>query len=205
MTIKEGLSHMIQAQLIDRDISDARVIKAFRQTDRTLFVPDGMQKQAYEDRPLPLIAGQTISQPYIVAYMAQALQLQPDDKVLEVGTGCGYNAAILSHLVREVYSVERIAELVAVAHGNLRRCAITNVHIRQGDGSHGWSDFAPYDAIVLTAAAATIPPKLLEQLKPGGRLLAPVGSRVQYLKLVFGSDAAYREQTLLPVQFVPLI
>ena len=197
---------MIRAQLKGRDIKSSRVLNAFEQVDRAWFVPDDRKAEAYDDRPLPIGAGQTISQPYIVAYMAQALNLRGSESLLEIGTGCGYNAAILSRLVRKVYSVEYFEELSMLARENLKKAGIDNVQIRQGDGYQGWPEMAPFDAIMLTAAPPEVPKKLLEQLAIGGRLLAPVGRGFQKLVLVTRtSNADFSEKKLIPVQFVPML
>ena len=197
---------MIRTQLESRDIDDPRVLEAFRLVDRAWFVPEDLREQAYEDRPLPISSGQTISQPYIVAYMAQALNPLPSEVILEIGTGCGFNAAILSQMAREIYSVEIFPELSAIAQENLNRAGIDNVHLKIGDGHKGWSEKAPFDAIMLTAAPEVIPPRLLSQLKIGGRLLAPVGSGYQKLQLYRRLDKDnYDVEDLLPVQFVPLL
>lgn len=194
---------MIEKQLIRRGITDPMVIKAMREIDRLKFVPDDMQEYAYEDGPLPIGKGQTISQPYIVAYMAQELKLEPDAKVLEVGTGCGYNVAVLSQIASQVYSVEIIEWLANLAKENLKKTSIENVTTRYGDGYQGWPDKAPFDAIILTAAPPAIPQPLKQQLKVGGKLLAPVGKSIQHLVLLekTGEDSL-EEKTLLPVQFV---
>lgn len=197
---------MIKNQLEGRDISDSKVLQAFQKIDRADFVPEDLEDHAYEDRPLPIGSGQTISQPYIVAYMAQVLNPTAEEVVLEIGTGCGYNAAILSKLCREVYSMEIFPELSVMAHDNLLKAGIDNVNLKVGDGFQGWPEKGPFDAIMLTAAPETIPQKLLAQLKTGGRLLAPVGRAYQNLKLIYRvSDDQYQVENLLPVQFVPML
>src|SRR6056297_2896789 len=172
MTTRED---MIEYQLKARKISDPDVLRAMEEVDRTLFVPLDMQDKAYEDRPLPIGKNQTISQPYIVAYMAENLRLNKSEKVLEVGTGCGYNAAILSRLAKHVYSVEIIEWLAQLANENLEKTGFKNITTRHGDGYMGWPAEAPFDAIILTAAPSSIPKPLKEQLRIGGRILAPVG------------------------------
>ncbi len=196
---------MVDDQLKKRGINDPLVIKAMSEVDRKDFVPIKYQRMAYEDRPLPIGNNQTISQPYMVAYMAQALGLQEDDVLLEIGTGCGYNAAILSQIVTHVYSLEIIEGLVPFAEKNLSRAGINNVSIRCGDGKEGWADKGPFDAVMLTAAADEIPKTLKAQLKPGGRLIAPVGKISQRLILLekTGQDQ-FREEERIPVQFVPM-
>jgi len=202
MTTKE---EMIDNQLKKRGIHDPEVLKAMWDVDRSLFVPEEMKSHAYEDRPLPIGKEQTISQPYIVAYMAQHLQARPEDVVLEVGTGCGYNAAVLSKLVSQVYSIEIIEWLATLAEENLRNAGIKNVSTRFGDGYQGWTEKAPFDGITLTAAPPTIPEPLKEQLRIGGRLLAPVGRRSQKLILLEKiKEEEFKEIQLLLVSFVPM-
>lgn len=196
---------MIERQLKARNITDPNVLRAMEEVDRALFVPEDLKSKAYEDRPLPIGKDQTISQPYIVAYMAEQLHLQPDEKILEVGTGCGYNAAVLSRLVRHVYSVEIIDWLADLAISNLEKTGIQNISTRQGDGYAGWESEAPFDAIILTAAPPRIPKPLKEQLKIGGRILAPVGRVSQKLVLLHKTGyESFEEKTLLPVRFVPM-
>lgn len=196
---------MLARHLKGRDINDPRVLKAMQSVDRALFVPKELQPRAYEDTPLPIGKSQTISQPYIVAYMAQALALSKDDKVLEIGTGCGYNAAVLAHLVKQVYSIEIIQWLADLARENLAKTDINNIETRCGDGYEGWPEQAPFDAIELTAAPAKIPETLKQQLKVGGKLLAPVGTIEQQLKLIERvSEDSFSEQALLLVRFVPM-
>jgi protein-L-isoaspartate(D-aspartate) O-methyltransferase len=196
---------MIEQQLKARNIHDAHVLRAMEEVDRALFVPDDMLHKAYEDRPLPIGRDQTISQPYIVAYMAEQLQLKKTDKVLEVGTGCGYNAAVLSRLAREVFSIEIIAWLADLAKENLKKTGYENITTRHADGYSGWPEEAPFDAIILTAAPPTIPIPLKEQLKVGGRVLAPVGRINQQLLLLHKTGPeSYEEKRLLPVRFVPM-
>lgn len=196
---------LIQQQLVRRGIRDAAVLDAMRRIDRARFVPDDLAGRAYDDSPLPIGYGQTISQPYIVAHMAEALQLGPNDTVLEVGSGCGYHAAVVAQLVRWVYSVEIVAELAAAAAHNLERAGTTNVTVRAGDGYRGWPEQAPFDAIYLTAAPTQIPQPLKDQLKVGGRLLAPVGSASQRLvMLTKQSGTAFSTKDLALVSFVPM-
>lgn len=202
MTTKEK---MIEVHLKGRDIDDFRVLNAMEAVDRTLFVPEELEERAYEDGPLPIGKEQTISQPYIVAYMAQALQLWTDDKVLEIGTGCGYSAAVLSHLADKVYSVEIIQWLAHLAKENLNKTDIDNIETRFGNGYHGWPEEAPFDAIQLTAAPPRIPETLKRQLKIGGRLLAPVGESSQVLMLVHRrGENTFDEESLMKVNFVQM-
>ncbi len=196
---------MIERQLKGRGVYDPDVLKAMEEVDRSLFVPEEHQDKVYEDRPLPIGKNQTISQPYIVAYMAEQLKLEKDDKVLEVGTGCGYNAAVISRLAKEVYSVEIIEWLAQFAKENLAKTSYDNITAKHGDGYSGWEEAAPFDAIILTAAPPTIPKPLKDQLKVGGRLLAPVGRLDQKLVLLHKTEEnTFDEKTLLPVRFVPM-
>lgn len=196
---------MIENQLIRRGISDPKVLQAMREIDRALFIPKEMKEFAYEDRPLSIGNGQTISQPFIVAYMAQELKLNPEDVILEIGTGCGYNAAIMANIVNHVYSIEVIEWLEEYASENLKKAEIKNVTTRCGDGYKGWPEKAPFDAITLTAAPPYIPQPLKKQLAIGGRLLAPVGRTRQQLKLLEKTgDDTFIENRLLMVSFVPM-
>ncbi|HPD57873.1 MAG TPA: protein-L-isoaspartate(D-aspartate) O-methyltransferase [Smithellaceae bacterium] len=168
---------MVDAQLRSRDIRDERILKVMETIPRHLFVDEGLADQAYNDNPLPIDHHQTISQPYIVALMTQALELKPTDRVLEIGTGSGYQTAILASLAFRVFSIERIAKLATKARNILDQLKFYNVAIRVGDGSYGWKEEAPFDAIITTAAVPEIPQHLLEQLAQDGRLVAPVGNR----------------------------
>jgi protein-L-isoaspartate(D-aspartate) O-methyltransferase len=184
-----------------------RVMAAMASVPREEFVLPGYRHLAYDNTPLPIEAGQTISQPLIVALMTELLEPQPDDVILEVGTGSGYQAAVLAGLVRQVYGVEIIPELAAGAAEVLARLDYSNVTVRAGDGYAGWPEHAPFDGIIVTAAAREIPPPLLEQLKPGGKLVIPVGAQhgEQNLLLVeMGEDGEILQRTVLPVRFVPL-
>lgn len=199
---------MVRDQLMGRGISDSAVLAAMRQVPREEFVDPGMRELAYEDHPLPIAKGQTISQPFIVAYMTEALELTGSDRVLEVGTGSGYAAAVLSRIVDRVYSVERLEELAEDARRRLERLGYGNVVVLVGDGSLGWPEHAPYDAIVVTAGAPRVPTPLLRQLTGGGRLVIPVGpsSLLQNLVRVrrVGDDEV-RYEELCGVRFVPLV
>ncbi|GAB4522485.1 MAG: protein-L-isoaspartate(D-aspartate) O-methyltransferase [Anaerolineae bacterium] len=189
------------------DIEDERVLAAMARVPRAEFVPPQYRERADWDLPLPIGYGQTISQPYVVALMTQLLRVKPTDRVLEIGTGSGYQTAILAELAREVFSVEAIAELAHAAEERLRRLGYTNVHIRHGDGALGWPEFAPYQAIMVTAAPERIPPALLAQLADGGRMVIPVGPAVgdQILYVVEKrGDKIYRRE-IAPVRFVPLV
>jgi protein-L-isoaspartate(D-aspartate) O-methyltransferase len=196
---------MIEQQLAGRDIYDEKVFEAMRAVDREIFVPDEIKDMAYDDTALPIGEGQTISQPYIVAYMAQVLDLKPDDKVLEIGSGSGYNAAVLSRLASNVFTVEIVEPLAELAQRNLEIAGIPNVSVRNGNGFEGWFEKSPYDKIILTAATKQIPDTLKSQLKIGGKLLAPVSESYQKLVLIEkeGEDK-FREHPLIPVRFVPM-
>ena len=183
-----------------------QIIDALRQTPREAFVTDGFEGNAYANRPLPLCHGQTISQPFIVALMTQLLMPRPDHTILEVGTGSGYQAAVLARLVRHVVSIEIIAELAKRATELLRSQQVNNVEIHHGDGYLGWPESAPYDGIIVTACAPAVPPPLIDQLKPGGRMIIPIGQAHAYqeLRLVEKSeDGAVTARNVLPVAFVP--
>ncbi len=195
------------ASQLGRERLNPRVLDAMKSVKRHEFVPPENRKRAYKNRPLPIGHGQTISQPYMVAIMTDLLDLDPGDKVLEVGAGSGYQAAILAELVDRVYSIEIIAPLGKEAAQRLKRLNYDNVDVRIGDGYYGWKEQAPFDAIIVTAAGSHIPPPLIKQLKPGGRMVVPVGSRfmTQELLLVEKNDAGdITTRQLLPVIFVPL-
>jgi protein-L-isoaspartate(D-aspartate) O-methyltransferase len=197
---------MVENQIIARGITDARVLAAMREVPRHAFVPEKFLSEAYEDHPLPVGEGQTISQPYIVALMTSHLELSGKEKILEIGTGSGYQAAILAKLANEVHTVERIPELAARAEETLNALGIKNVIVHTGDGSLGWPAAAPYDRIIVTAAAPAVPAELTCQLKPGGRLIIPVGERwSQMLEEWERTDAGLEKRDVLPVVFVPLL
>jgi protein-L-isoaspartate(D-aspartate) O-methyltransferase len=197
--------NMVEHQLRARGIRDQRVLEAFEAIPRHLFVPEESRAWAYEDCPHRIGFKQTISQPYIVAYMTQILDLTGTERVLEVGTGSGYQAAILSKLAREVHTIELIPALAERASKTLAQLGITNVFIHIGDGSQGWNESAPYDAIIVTAAAARVPKRLLDQLTDGGRMVLPIGeSGYQVLELWKREGNSFSHETLLPVAFVPL-
>jgi protein-L-isoaspartate(D-aspartate) O-methyltransferase len=197
---------MVREQLEARGIRDARVLAAMRTVPRDRFVPETSRRSAYEDMPLPIGRGQTISQPYIVAYMAEALQLRGGERVLEVGSGSGYAAAVLSRIGSEVYGIEIEQELYDRSVVTIGELGYSNVHLRRGDGFRGWPEKAPFDAIVLSCAAEKIPEPLWEQLAVGGRLLLPRGSAdaIQELVLVTKTAEGPREERLAPVRFVPM-
>jgi protein-L-isoaspartate(D-aspartate) O-methyltransferase len=199
-------ARMVAEQMAARGVADPRVLAALRQVERHLFVPEAARVDAYADRPLPIGQGQTISQPYMVAVMAELTAVQPGARVLEIGTGSGYQAAVLSLLAREVYTIEIVAPLAEEARERLALLGYANVTVRAGDGYQGWPDRAPFDAILLTAAPPAIPEPLLRQLAPGGRLVAPVGQEgdAQDLQVVERSPAGLARRTLFPVRFVPM-
>ncbi len=197
---------MVDNQLAGRGIRDGRVLAAMRLVPRHLFVPAAERAQAYEDNPLPIGQGQTISQPYIVAYMLQALHLDGSEKVLEIGSGSGYQAALLGELVKEVHTVERYADLAVQAQRDLSQLDYQNVHVHNADGSIGLPDSAPYDAIIVAAGAPIVPQPLLDQLAPDGRLLLPVGEKGhQVLQLWTRHGDEFERDDLVPVAFVPLV
>ncbi len=192
---------------LDKEALDPRVLQALRDVPRHEFVPSKLRSAAYHNRPLPIGHGQTISQPYIVAVMTDLLAVSSGDRVLEIGTGSGYQAAILARLVDQVLTIEIVEPLASQAEARLARLEYHNVQVRTGDGYYGWEEHAPFDAIVVTAAASHIPPPLVRQLKPGGRMVIPVGGRfmVQQLVLVEKTgDGEVTTRQLLPVRFVPL-
>lgn len=195
---------MVAEQLAGRDIRDPRVLAAMRRVPRHLFVPMPQRVSAYEDYPLPIGQGQTISQPYIVAYMTQALKIEPAHKVLEVGTGSGYQAAVLGELAAEVYTIEIVGSLAERAKAALADAGYANVHVRHGDGYEGWPEEAPFDAIMVTAAPDHVPPPLIRQLAVGGRMIIPVGTGHQELRLIEKTDEGVIERSTIPVRFVPL-
>jgi len=197
---------MVRTQLAERGIQDRRVLAAMRKVPRHEFVPEAFRPDAYGDHPLPIGEGQTISQPYIVAAMLEYLALEATDRVLEVGTGSGYVTALLSLLSAEVYSVERHAPLAATAESTLRRLEYRNVAIRVGDGSQGWIECAPFDAILVSAATAEMPPMLFAQLREGGRMMVPVGPpSSQELQLIFKVSGEPEVKILEGCRFVPLV
>ncbi len=196
---------MVEVQIRSRGVHDERVLAAMRRVPRHLFVPDELQPFAYGDEPLPIGEGQTISQPYIVAYMTTALKLNEGERILEVGTGSGYQTAVLAEVSAEVFTVELLGRLSERAQPLLRSLGYTNIRFRVGDGTYGWREEAPFDGILVTAAAEAIPRRLEEQLAPGGRMIIPVGVGFQELILVRRGRNGFRKKRLLPVRFVPLI
>lgn len=196
---------MVAFQLQARDIVDPVVLEVMGRVPRHLYVPEAMRASAYEDRPLPIGEGQTISQPYIVAYMTQALDLEPGDRVLEIGTGSGYQAAVLAEIVQEVYTIEIVPVLARKAGALLSRLGYENVHVRTGNGYFGWPGEAPFDAIIVTAAPGHVPQALVDQLADGAVLVLPVGEENQELvRIRSGTAGEQAVERLLPVRFVPM-
>lgn len=203
---KSEAKEMVRKQIEARGIKDERLLEVMENTPRHKFVPGRYRKSAYDDSPLPIGEGQTISQPYIVALMTTSLDIQGSEKVLEIGTGSGYQAAILAQLTKEVYTIEVIEELANMAEGRLKKMGYENVHVKWGDGYQGWPDKAPFDRIIVTAAPEKIPQALVEQLKPGGKMVLPVGDTFQLLKVVSKTaDGKIKKNTITGVRFVPMI
>ncbi|MFQ5956363.1 MAG: protein-L-isoaspartate(D-aspartate) O-methyltransferase [Candidatus Brocadiales bacterium] len=199
---------MVKTQIKARGVKDTRVIEAMMSVPRHLFVPERQRIYSYEDTPLPIGSGQTISQPYIVAFMTELLELDEDDTVLEVGTGSGYQAAVLAEVVKKVFTIEIKERLGLLAKERLKSMGYTNIDVHIGDGYNGLPGEAPFDAIIVTAAAAHIPEPLIKQLRPGGRMVIPVGSPYgrQSLNLVTKKeDGEIQKETIIPVRFVPLL
>ena len=196
---------MVAEQIRARGVRDARVLAAMERIPRDRFIPDALRGAAYEDHPVSIGHGQTISQPYIVGYMTEALRLEATHRVLEIGTGCGYQTAVLAELVPEVFSIERLPDLAERARRTLADLGYTNVHIRVGDGHHGWPEHAPYDRILGAAAAASIPPALTAQLADGGILVMPIGTEHQELQALQKRGERLETLATLPVRFVPMV
>jgi protein-L-isoaspartate(D-aspartate) O-methyltransferase len=195
---------MVREQIAARGIRDPRVLAALSRVPRHELVPEEVRAYAYQDQPLPIGQGQTISQPYVVAYMTEQLRLRGDERVLEVGTGSGYQAAVLAELAHEVFSIEIVPELGERARADLARLGYRNVHIRIGDGYRGWPEQAPFDAIIVTAAPGHVPQPLIDQLAMGGRLVLPVGEFNQELLLLSRDADGIHEEHLIDVRFVPM-
>ena len=196
---------MVESQIVARGVRDPRVLAAMRKVPRHRFVDDAQRAEAYEDHPLPIPGNQTISQPYIVALMTELLELKPDSRVLEIGTGSGYQSAVLAELAKEVYTIEIVPELARLARTRLSELDYANVTVREGDGYRGWPEHAPFDGIIVTAAPERIPQPLLDQLAPGGIMVIPVGGFFQELKVFRKSaDGRITERDILPVRFVPM-
>lgn len=199
---------MVQRQIAGRGVKSEKVLDAMRRVPRERFLPAGQGVWAYDDNPLPIGDGQTISQPYVVAYMTEALALQGGEKVLEIGTGSGYAAAVLAEIADEVYTIERIEGLATMAKAALEGLGYDNVNVRHGDGTLGWPEEAPFDSIVVTAAGPEVPETLKQQLKIGGRLVIPVGKSKwsqQVVRVTRVAEADFETEYLLPVRFVPLV
>jgi protein-L-isoaspartate(D-aspartate) O-methyltransferase len=211
-SLEDGMNRqrerMVAEQLKPRGIHDARVLEAMRTVPREAFVHPQHRRLAYDDAPLPIPGGQTISQPFVVALMCQALQLQPEYRVLEIGTGSGYAAAVLSRIAAEVYTVERVAELARIARQVIARLGYDNIHVMHGDGTLGWAEHSPYDAIVVAAGGPDVPQALLKQLVVGGRLVMPVGreqSTQRLVRVTRAEEDEYVRENFGHVRFVPLI
>jgi protein-L-isoaspartate(D-aspartate) O-methyltransferase len=196
---------MVRTQLASRGIKDQKVLDAMRKVPRHLFVPESMLSNAYCDEPLPIGEGQTISQPYIVAYMTEALSLKREDRVLEIGTGSGYQTAILAEIAQRVFTVELVKTLSHRAQKVLKKLHYTNIQFKIGDGTFGWEEHFPFDAIIVTAAPDKVPHYLEEQLKKGGKMIIPVGEAIQELVLIIRGEKKFKRKNLLPVRFVPLV
>jgi len=195
---------MVEQQLRARDIRDLKVLDAMTRVPRHLFIPPENRTEAYQDSPVPIGFGQTISQPYIVAFMTQALEIQPNDRVLEIGTGCGYQAAVLSVLAKQVYSIEIIAALAERARETLASLGYRNVDVRTGNGYLGWPEHAPFDRIMVTAAPDEVPETLVQQLRVGGLMAVPVGTLMQELRILRRTATGTDTLATLPVRFVPM-
>jgi protein-L-isoaspartate(D-aspartate) O-methyltransferase len=196
---------MVETQIKARGVKDVRVLEALLKVKRHLFVPSHIQQSAYEDYPLPIGEGQTISQPYIVALMSELLALKGSERILEIGTGSGYQAAILGELAKEVYTIEIIEPLARQSEKLLKELGYQNIKVKFGDGFLGWPELQPFDGIIVTCAPDRIPPPLLEQLAEGGRLVIPVGTFWQDLKLVRKTKGQIKEENVIPVRFVPML
>ena len=202
---KKKREELVEQYIIQRGIKDKAVIRSMKNVKRHLFVPENEVSNAYDDRPLPIGYGQTISQPFIVAYMTEVINPNPEYKVLEIGTGSGYQAAILAEIVKEVYTIEIIPELGNAAAARLKKLGYNNVNVKVSDGYFGWKEYGPFDAIIVTASAEFIPPPLIDQLKEGGKIVIPIGSLFmnQTLMLIEKKGKKITTRSLLPVVFVP--
>jgi protein-L-isoaspartate(D-aspartate) O-methyltransferase len=200
----EARERMVREQIAARGVKDARVLAALMRVPRHELVPAELRESAYDDRPLPIGLGQTISQPYVVAYMTEVLRLTGGERVLEVGTGSGYQAAVLAELAKEIYTIEIVPELAERARADLARLGYRNVQVRLGDGYRGWPEHAPFDAIIVTAAPGHVPQPLVEQLALGGRMVLPVGGWEQELLLIERDAQGVHRERLIDVRFVPM-
>lgn len=201
----EQRKKMVEQQLRDRGIRDERVLTAMAKVPREEFLPENLRNQAYTDGAMPIGHDQTISQPFIVAFMTEQLRPQPTDRVLEIGTGTGYQTAVLSELVKDVYTIEILDPLAKEASARLARLGYSNAHVKVGDGFQGWPEVAPFDAIIVTCAPSKVPPPLTQQLKDGGRMIIPVGAGLdQQLHLLEKKDGQLAERAILPVRFVQM-
>jgi protein-L-isoaspartate(D-aspartate) O-methyltransferase len=203
-TFETNRGLMVDEQLAARDIKNPVVLDAMRRVPRHEFVPEPLRGNAYADSPLPIGHDQTISQPYIVAYMTEALELDRSHRVLEIGTGSGYQAAVLGEIAREVYTIEIVGPLADRARATLKQLGYANIHVRTGNGYLGWPEQAPFDRVIVTAAPDDIPPALVEQLKPGGLMAIPVGVDVQELRILRRTGTGMQTLRTLPVRFVPM-
>ncbi|MBW1737621.1 MAG: protein-L-isoaspartate(D-aspartate) O-methyltransferase, partial [Deltaproteobacteria bacterium] len=199
--------HMVKQQIMARGVEEPRVLEAMRKVPRHLFVPEKYRAFSYRDHPLPIGQGQTISQPYIVAFMTEALDLKPDEKVLEIGTGSGYQAAILAELVKEVYTIEIVEKLGKRAQRTLEILGYKNIHVKIGDGYKGWPEKAPFDAVIVTCAPERIPEALVQQLNDGGRMIIPVGKAgaIQELVRAVKKKGKLKTNEVMRVRFVPMV
>jgi len=202
---ESGRERMVSSQLAVRGIKDPIILDAMKKVPRHLFVPEDLLSRAYSDEPLPIGEGQTISQPYIVGYMTEVLALQGGERVLEIGTGSGYQTAILAEIAQKVFTVELIEALSHRAQEILKKLKYTNILYKIGDGTYGWDEQAPFDAIIVTAAPDKVPRSLEEQLKIGGKMIIPVGSAFQELVFITRGKKRFKRKKLLPVRFVPLV
>ncbi len=202
---RERRRRMVEDQIVRRGVRDERVLEAMRRVPRHPFVPEDLRDRAYEDHPLSIGEGQTISQPYVVAFMTEQLSLKGHERVLEIGSGCGYQTAVLAAMCARVYAIEYFASLASRASVTLESLGIDNVTLRKGDGNHGWPEEAPFDAVLVAAAAPALPPALVDQMVEGGRMVLPLGDCRQSLTLVEKTTSGIRTTDVLGVRFVPLL
>ena len=203
--LRKRRERMVEQQIRARDVSNTRVLAAMRKVPRHRFVPEALAAGSYEDHPLPIGHGQTISQPYIVGYMTQALEVAPEHKVLEIGTGSGYQAAVLAELVKQVYTIEIVAPLADRARSVLKALGYRNVEVRTGDGYAGWPQHAPFDRVIVTAAPDHVPQPLVDQLAVNGRMVIPVGRDYQEMVILTKTERGVVQTRTIPVRFVPLV